>query len=55
MSKRKRGSQVWVDPTFKKELKMRASEVDMSILDFTKVLGESQNEKTQKKKFGFKI
>ena len=49
MSKKKKGSQVWVHPNFKKKLKVMASTSDMSILELTKVLGESQNEKKHKK------
>ena len=55
MSKKKKGSQVWVHPNFKKKLKVMASTSDMSILELTKVLGESQNEKKHKKDFAFKI
>lgn len=49
----KKKEQLWVHPTFKKKMKVMASEADLTILEYTKILGESQNEKKHKKDFKF--
>ena len=52
----RRRSRIWVDPTFKRKLKKETAERDISILEYTKMLGEDQDEsllsKCKKKKKG---
>lgn len=45
---------MWVDPEFKKLMKIRAAQEDMKIRDLTKKLAEEMDRKNEKR-FKFKI
>ena len=40
----KKYAQIWVDPQFKKKLKMEALNNEMRLVDYTKIIGEDADD-----------
>jgi len=46
---------IWVDQNFHIKIKKEAADLDISILEYTKMLGVNKTPKKNEKKFIFKI